>query len=111
MYLALLGALALVVYGIIPTFQVHPPLPPLPPLPAPPLCPAAAPLPHHNSSNLHAPQPTASFGRVYAAYGGFFILLSYAWAWAVDHEVPDRMDCVGTAIALVGVLIAFFWPR
>ena len=56
-------------------------------------------------------QPTASFGRVYAAYGGFFILLSYAWGWAVDHEAPDRMDCIGTAIALFGVLIAFFWPR
>ncbi len=105
MYLALLGALALVVYGIIPTFQVAPPSPPPPP---------PSPLPSsctHNSSNPLAPQPTASFGRVYAAYGGFFILLSYAWAWAVDHEAPDRMDCVGTAIALVGVMIAFFWPR
>lgn len=56
-------------------------------------------------------QPTASFGRVYAAYGGFFILLSYAWGWAVDREMPDRMDFIGTAIALVGVLIAYFWPR
>ncbi len=106
MYLALLGALALVVYGIIPTFQVQPP-PLLPPLGQA----AARTCNRRTLPTATATQPTASFGRVYAAYGGFFILLSYAWAWAVDHEVPDRMDCVGTAIALVGVLIAFFWPR
>ncbi len=92
MYLALLGAFALVVYGFLPTLQVLPQQ-----LRAPAIVTAA--------------QPTASFGRIYAAYGGFFILLSYAWGWAVDHETPDRMDCIGTAIALLGVLIAFFWPR
>ena len=25
----------------------------------------------------------------HAVYGGFFILLSYAWGWAVDKERPD----------------------
>ena len=24
-----------------------------------------------------------------AVYGGFFIVLSYAWGWAVDKERPD----------------------
>ena len=26
-------------------------------------------------------QPTESFGRIYAVYGGFFIGLSYIWGW------------------------------
>lgn len=56
-------------------------------------------------------QPVDNFGRVYAVYGGFFILLSYLWGWAVDKVRPDTGDWVGTAIAVVGVLIAFFWPR
>jgi len=34
-------------------------------------------------------QPTADFGRVYAIYGGFFIILSYLWGWAVDGVRPD----------------------
>lgn len=34
-------------------------------------------------------QPTADFGRIYAVYGGFFILLSYFWGWAVDGVRPD----------------------
>ena len=25
----------------------------------------------------------------HAVYGGFFIVLSYAWGWAVDRERPD----------------------
>ena len=28
--------------------------------------------------------PTASFGRVYAAYGGVFVVLSLLWGWQVD---------------------------
>ena len=77
-------------------------------------------------------------------YGGFFILLSFAWGWAVDKERPDtgkhaprtllqlvcsafpmlraclKMtaavhvavgDCIGALIAIVGVAVAFFFPR
>jgi small multidrug resistance family-3 protein len=54
---------------------------------------------------------TASFGRVYAAYGGVFIVLSLLWGWQVDKTVPDRFDLIGGAIALVGVLIIMYWPR
>src|SRR3970040_1328090 len=46
---------------------------------------------------LHGIIPTfqpAHFGRVYAAYGGFFIVLSLLWGWILDANVPDRFDVV-----------------
>jgi len=55
-------------------------------------------------------QPT-NFGRVYAAYGGIFIVLSLLWGWKVDNILPDRFDILGGLIALVGVLIIMHWPR
>lgn len=72
---ALLGALILILYGVIPTFQ------------------------------------PAHFGRVYAAYGGVFIVLSILWGWMVDKVSPDRFDLIGGAIALIGVIIIMYWPR
>lgn len=56
-------------------------------------------------------QPTDSFGRVYAVYGGFFIALSYAWGWRFDAMRPDLGDIVGGSLALAGVLVILFWPR
>lgn len=56
-------------------------------------------------------QPVDNFGRVYAVYGGFFVILSYLWGWAVDKQKPDTGDWVGSSIAVTGVCIAFFWPR
>jgi small multidrug resistance family-3 protein len=72
---AALGGIALILYGIIPTFQ------------------------------------QAHFGRVYAAYGGVFIVLSVLWGWRIDKIVPDRFDLIGSALALAGVLIMMYWPR
>lgn len=72
---AFLGSAALVLYGIIPTFQ------------------------------------PAHFGRVYAAYGGVFIVLSILWGWKIDDIVPDRFDMIGGAVALFGVGIMMYWPR
>ena len=74
-WLALAGAAALVLYGVIPTLQ------------------------------------PANFGRVYAAYGGIFIVLSLLWGWQVDRIVPDRFDLIGALIALVGVSVIMYWPR
>jgi small multidrug resistance family-3 protein len=54
---------------------------------------------------------TASFGRVYATYGGVFIVLSLLWAWKVDHFKPDRYDIIGAFVCVVGVLIMFYTPR
>ncbi len=69
------GAMALILYGIVPTLQ------------------------------------PAHFGRVYATYGGFFIVLSLFWGWAVDGNTPDGPDLVGAAISLLGVLVIMYWPR
>lgn len=71
-----LGAVVLMVYGVIPTFQREP-----------------------------------SFGRVYAAYGGIFILLSLVWGVVADRFQPDRWDLFGAALALLGVLLIMFGPR
>lgn len=72
---AVLGAVTLVLYGVIPTLQ------------------------------------PANFGRVYAAYGGIFIVLSILWGWQIDQKPPDKLDLLGGAIALIGVLIIMYWPR
>jgi small multidrug resistance family-3 protein len=56
-------------------------------------------------------QPTSSFGRIYAVYGGFFIILSFLWGWAFDGDRPDLGDAIGGGISLVGVLLILFWPR
>jgi small multidrug resistance family-3 protein len=53
----------------------------------------------------------AHFGRVYAAYGGWFIVLSILWGWQVDRITPDRFDLVGGFICLAGVAIIIYWPR
>lgn len=51
------------------------------------------------------------FGRVYAAYGGFFIVMSILWAMKFDHFQPDRYDIIGGLIALLGVCIIYYAPR
>jgi small multidrug resistance family-3 protein len=71
----LLGALVLILYGIVPTLQA------------------------------------SHFGRVYAVYGGFFIVLALLWGWAFDGNRPDVADVIGAAIALAGVSVMMYWPR
>ena len=72
-----IGAIALILYGIIPTLQ----------------------------------PPSANFGRVYATYGGIFIVLSILWGWKIDNMLPDKFDLIGGVIALVGVIIIMYAPR
>ena len=67
-----LGAVVLMIYGVIPTLQ------------------------------------TSHFGRVYAAYGGFFIVLSLLWGWRFDGNRPDRADVIGATIALIGVCLMMY---
>jgi small multidrug resistance family-3 protein len=56
-------------------------------------------------------QSAPTFGRVYAAYGGVFVVLSLAWGRAVDGWQPDRWDLLGGAVALAGVAIIMWAPR
>lgn len=71
-----LGALTLIVYGIIPTLQ-----------------------------------QSSDFGRIYAAYGGVFVIASLLWGWGIDGKQPDRYDWAGAAVVSIGVAIIFFAPR
>ncbi len=59
---------------------------------------------------VHTLQP-ANYGRVQAAYSGFFIAMALLWGWRVDKVIPDKFDLIGTGIALVGVCVIMYWPR
>jgi len=75
-WLALMGAVILVLYGVIPTFQ-----------------------------------PSPNFGRVYAAYGGVFVVMSMLWGWKIDGKTPDMYDLVGAAVCIVGIAVIMYAPR
>jgi len=53
----------------------------------------------------------AHFGRVYAAYGGVFVVLSLLWGWTVDHRKPDAYDVIGALVCLLGVFLIMYAPR
>ena len=53
----------------------------------------------------------AHFGRVYAAYGGIFVVLSLLWGWGLDGHRPDRFDLVGGGLCLLGVALIMYAPR
>ncbi|KGE13822.1 YnfA family protein [Sphingobacterium deserti] len=72
---ALLGALILISYGVVATWQ------------------------------------EAGFAKVYATYGGIFIVMSILWAMYFDNFKPDKFDILGAGIALIGVLIIYYAPR
>ena len=52
-----------------------------------------------------------SFGRIYAIYGGFFIVGSFLAGWVLDGDRPDKGDWIGGSITLAGVMVILFWPR
>jgi len=76
LWVGLLGAVVLILYGVIPTLQNE-----------------------------------ERFGRVYAAYGGVFVVLSLLWGWWLDGARPDRYDVLGALIVSIGVGVIFFAPR
>ena len=53
----------------------------------------------------------AHFGRVYAAYGGIFVVLSLLWGSMIDRVQPDRLDLLGGAICFLGVAVIMYAPR
>ena len=53
----------------------------------------------------------AEFGRVYAAYGGIFIITSILWGMIVDKKRPDKYEMIGSSVAVLGSIIIFYSPR
>ncbi len=56
-------------------------------------------------------QSFPSFGRIYAAYGGVFIVLSVLWGWGIDKKTPDLYDWIGAAVCVIGVSVMLWAPR
>jgi small multidrug resistance family-3 protein len=54
---------------------------------------------------------TENFGRVYATYGGIFIVMALLWGWKIDGLKPDRYDIIGATVALIGACIIIYMPR
>ena len=54
---------------------------------------------------------TENFGRVYAAYGGWFVVLSILWGWTIDRTAPDNYDLMGGLVCLIGVALIMYGPR
>ena len=53
----------------------------------------------------------ANFGKVYAAYGGIFVISTLIWGAVIDKKTPDRYEIIGALFVLIGVLVIFFMPR
>ena len=53
----------------------------------------------------------AYFHRVYAAYGGIFIVMSLLWGLIFENKIPDTYDIIGAIIAICGIIIIFYYPR
>lgn len=56
-------------------------------------------------------QQFPNFGRIYAAYGGVFIIMAILWGWWIDGLKPDFYDWLGTFVALIGTAIILWSPR
>ena len=52
-----------------------------------------------------------NFGKVYATYGGIFVVASIIWGYWIDKKKPDRFEIIGSVVVLIGVAIMFYLPR
>jgi small multidrug resistance family-3 protein len=53
--------------------------------------------------------PQAS-GRVYAAYGGVYVVVALLWLWQVDGIRPTVWDLAGVGVALLGIALILCAP-
>jgi len=53
----------------------------------------------------------ANFGKVYATYGGIFVVSSIIWGYWIDKKKPDRFEIIGSIVVLLGVVVMFYFPR
>lgn len=49
----------------------------------------------------------AEFRRVYAAYGGIFIVSTIIWGRIVDKKKSDTYEIIGSIAAVIGTLVIF----
>jgi small multidrug resistance family-3 protein len=47
-------------------------------------------------------------GRVYAVYGGIYIVGAILWLWFDEGVRPDRWDILGCIVCLCGAAIIYF---
>jgi drug/metabolite transporter superfamily protein YnfA len=52
----------------------------------------------------------ANFVRVYAAYGGMFIVFYILWGLWIDKKKPDRYEIIGSFIVLAGAAMIYYAP-
>ena len=52
-----------------------------------------------------------NFGKVYAAYGGIFVVFSLLWGYWIDKKKPDRFEIFGSIVVLIGISIMFYFTR
>ena len=50
-------------------------------------------------------------GRVFAAYGGVYIVASILWLWVIEGHRPDKWDVVGSIICIIGTVVILFGQR
>ena len=53
----------------------------------------------------------AEFGKVYATYGGIFVVSSIIWGYWNDKKKPDKPEIIGSVVVLIGVAVMFYFPR
>lgn len=46
-------------------------------------------------------------GRIYAIYGGIYIIASLIWLVLVERESFNRWDIIGASLAMIGAFIIF----
>ena len=56
-------------------------------------------------------QTDANFGRIFAAYGGVFIVGSLVWGVVFEGFRPDRWDLIGGTVSLAGMVLIMYGPR
>lgn len=54
---------------------------------------------------------TSSFAKVYAAYGGIFILVSFFLAYIFDGYKLDKYDFIGMFFIALGISVIYFSPN
>lgn len=55
--------------------------------------------------------PVVGAGRVYAAYGGVYIVASLLWLWAVESLRPTPWDLGGALLCIAGAAVIIFGSR